>query len=243
MRIVCLINGGDSLVAYHKTKIENPRDEVFPVHFDLNLPNCERAKYLPDYVRVESMRHYSQLYSRCQTYEPLIWAAMMKYRADKIVLGVTYGDMDGMENTLDWANQFNSKIGHEVVSYPLYELGWSKFDVLQNSVRYACAKEAFAALTCHEQKGLYGCGNCYQCMRKRSAILRMNKNCLIPKPSEPNEQIKLLLAEVMESELVGTVSQDALECFHEISPALHEEFGMDSPRLIIRSIKKQKARK
>lgn len=247
MRIVCLINGGDGLAAYHMTIFNHPNDEVFPVHYELGLPFSQKlSESLPDYVHRIPMPHYATLIKRDyvdgsfnhnRTLLPLIWNAYMKYRADKIVMGMTTSDISP-ESNLDWVDEFNDQIETKVLSYPYVERGWTKRQIYQDAIQYGCLTQVLAAFTCRSKDPqLYGCGSCHQCLRKRSALIKMGRASNIPKPKNITIYIRSVIAEILHNDLSGLYEIEEIKRFEEISPSLYEAYDVDTPKALIRAIR------
>ena len=247
MRIVCLVNGGDSLVAYHHTKKMYPDDDVVPLHFNLNLPHSKKLlNYMPGYVLRDSFHKYADVMGvvvsddsvLCDNpYEPIIWSAVVKHSADKVILGLIDGDFESLESATDWIRSFNSKFASkEMIECPLLTLDKEKVIKLANV--YGCMTDVLASIPCRSKEPLaYGCGNCYDCVRKRSAILNAGRISNIPPITKMNGRIRLIINS-RANDLLSGVTQESIECqFFQILPGLEEFFGTDDPFKMIKQIK------
>lgn len=239
MRIVCLINGGDSLTAFHLTKSQYPNDEVIPLHFNLSLPHSKKILgYMPDYVLRDSFRKYPDVMNltirdgiiACENpYEPLLWSAIVKHSADKVILGLTKSDFDSKMISMGWIKNFNAKFAtKEIVECPLSD--FPKEKVIRLSSAYNCTTPVLAMMSCRStEPTVYGCGNCYNCIVKRTAILKAGRITNIPPITTMAEYTRTIIGTYADGIKSGIMQEITEAAFMELLPAFEERFETSDP--------------
>ncbi|MET2951220.1 7-cyano-7-deazaguanine synthase [Vibrio owensii] len=239
-KIVVLTSGMDSYVALKMTQFENPQSLVIPVWYDLGLPFSEaERKTLPDYVKIRDFKGYVDMLPKFEVdgvfifpslYEGILYDVMRKYQPDRIVMGVIATDSSMYEdNTLAWMEEFNRRMGRDLLDFPLSRKGLTKKDVIQKGIDIGIDIGVITRLhTCRSRLDTpNGCGSCFSCMRKRSAMMQLGYHSPIPSPLElPSIRIAEIMTQYAQNYRDGKVTAEELEYMEEIIPMLERETGI-----------------
>lgn len=251
MRIIVLVNGSDSLVALAHTIKNHPKDEVVPIWYDLGFPYSQKrgkslpasvAKHsLPNYCRDMKINKVGEVAYANYPYEPMIWDAISRHRADKVVLGVTSTDLQLEQNTKGWVTSFNNKMNREIVEYPLLDMGLSKTEVMKYGLEMISANELLYSSPCiHLTVKEHSCGGCLPCIAKRSAILKNGRISDIPKPIENLTSTVVGLFHDYNNFLIDGQSYEELQSMiDEIMPAFVDAYEEEDPSKIFKLVRKQ----
>lgn len=239
-RVIVLVSGMDSLVAFRKAQLEYPNDEVVGVYFDLGTFFSKKEKSaLPFGVHVHSFRGYLEHLVQDEIqgfrfyeymFEGMIYDVIRSYHPDVLWLGVLFTDgVSFKDNRLDWIEKIDARFPKVDIDYPLSRLKLGKKEVIEYGISIGIeAQEMLDMWHCRSRfHGDYGCGSCYSCMRKKAMFEELGYPTQIPSPNVmPTLLLANEIADYANAHLNGTVDGDKFEFMQEVMPLLEKTYGV-----------------
>lgn len=239
-RIVVMISGMDSIVAFKKAQLEFPDDDVIGVYFDLGTFFSKAEKQaLPLGIVVHEFRGYLENLSQSEIqgyrfyssmFEGMIYDAIRVYQPDVLWLGVLKTDGASFDdNKLDWAEQINNRFPRVTIDYPLSRMNLGKKEVIEYGLSIGIdAQDMIDMWHCRSRfHGEYGCGSCYSCMRKKAMFESLGFDTKIPPPNKmPTRLIVNEIASYADDCMNGVLSGERFDFMEEVMPLLEKTYGV-----------------